>query len=69
MEREMQLRQMTQKAVERYGDKSQQYFYVLEDELELYEDMEEIMTYKGMKLKLSSMRPVKVYNPTTQKFR
>lgn len=69
MERSQQLTEMTLQAVERYGDNYMNYFYVLEDELPQYESMEEIMTYRGMRVKLSSMRPVKIYNPVTKTFR
>jgi hypothetical protein len=45
------------------------YFYITEEDLALYMGFEEIVELQGELIKLSTMRPVKIYNPETKTFR
>lgn len=52
-----------------FGVNVSDYFFIEEDELELYKSMEEVVEFNGVLFKLGTMRPVKLYNPTTKTFR
>lgn len=61
--------QMLIEANHHFGATISDYFYIQEDELELFKSMGEVVEFGGMLFKLGTMRRVKLYNPTTKTFR
>jgi hypothetical protein len=61
--------QMLVEASLQFGTEVSDYFYIAEEELDLYLNMEEVIQYNGVLIKLATMRPVKLYNKDTHTFR